>query len=269
MNQFVVASLTISLAVAIGTAAHAQNTNPAPDKARQLAALKKACDTGALSKEECAQRMAGFNAQPSPQARTQTQAQAMQRGTSSNDPNFNPNDPDYDLYAPHSNPNPTAPSRPGAQAPSPSRSGVYRDSQGRYSLTVPDGWSATPASDHSGTLQLTNGPASATVTLMTWAGGGDARPSDVVTGIANTLKADYQNPELAGEGDFQTNGHAAHGLNATGIDSKGIEVAVAIIGIQMRGPNYLSIVSSTPIEQANPVNDQMMKMVRSIRFAGQ
>jgi len=248
------------------------------DNARQLAALKKACDIGAMPPDECQQRMASLNAQPSPQpqapahAHIQTLGEAEQRGRSaSNDPNFNPNDPDYDPYARHSNPNSTAPSNSGAYAPAPapSRTGVYRDSQGRYSLTVPDGWTATPANDTSGTLNLKNGPSWATVTLMTWAGDNAAEPKDIVMGIANDMAPNYQNVKLAGEGDFPANGHPAHGLNATGIDSNGVEVVVAIISVQMRGPNFLSVVTSTPIEQANPVNEQIMKMVRSVRYGGE
>jgi hypothetical protein len=123
--------------------------------------------------------------------------------------------------------------------------------------------------DGSGTLKLANGQATATVTLMTWAGDNAAEPKDVVMGIANDMAPHYQNVKLAGEGDFSANGHPAHGLNATGTDSSGVEVVVAIISVQMRGPNFLSIVTSTPIEQANPVNEQIMKMVRSIRFGGE
>ena len=96
----------------------------------------------------------------------------------------------------------------------------YRDDQGRYSLVVPDGWTARPETDGSGTLQLSRGQAWATVQLMTGTGEGSSRPVDITHAILQDLKSDYQQPQLLGEGDFSSKGHQAHGANATGIDKR-------------------------------------------------
>jgi len=240
--------------------------NAAPNRARQLAALKKACDTGALSQEECQQRMASFNAQSSPQPRAParayalTQGEAAQKGmAASNDPNFDPNDPYLNPSAPSSNPNP----------PAPSRTGVYRDSQGRYSLTVPDGWTTTPARDNSGTLKLTNGPASATVTLMTWAGDNAAKPKDITYAVLDDLAKQYSNGGLGDQGSFKNNGHAAFRAQASGDDSKGARVAALAVSVQIRGKDFISVVMTAPMDQADAAAEQMRQMVQSIRFAGE
>jgi hypothetical protein len=254
------ASLAISLAISTGMAA--QSSSPgtgdaagsqsqgagslatgAPDHARQLAALKKACDTGALSQEECAQRMASLNAQPASQAAPQPGLQPGQM--SSNDPNWNPN------------------------AVAPASSTAYRDGQGRYSLTIPEGWTATPAADGSGTLQLTRDSAWATVTLMTGAGSSASHPKNIAYAILHDMEPKYRDTAMIDENGFKYNGHSAYGAHAGGVDSKGAQVVVTVISVQISGLDFLSVVSSAPTDQARAINDQIMQMLHSIRFAGE
>jgi len=237
-------TLAISLAISTGIGAHAQTTNGTSatdpsDHARQLAALKKACDIGALSKEECAQRMASLNPQPAISSAPQP-AQM-----SSNDPNFNPN------------------------APAPSVSSAYRDNQGRYSLTIPDGWTGTPTTDGSGTLNLARGPVWATVTLMTGAGSSASHPKDITRAILVDMEPKYSDTGILDENGFKYNGHPAYGAHATGVDSNGTHVVVTVVSVQVSGLNFLSVVSSAPTDQAKAVNDQIMQMVHSIHFAGE
>jgi hypothetical protein len=166
----------------------------------------------------------------------------------SNDPNFNPN---------------AGPSQ------GPGSTGMYRDNQGRYSLVVPDGWSATPESNGSGTLQLARGNAWATIALMQGAGDSASRPVDIAHAILQDMQSQYQQAQLVSEGDFENNQHAAHGSNATGIDSHGTRVSVTVISIQARGLSFLSVVSSAPEGQADEINGQILQMVKSIRFGGE
>jgi hypothetical protein len=252
------ACLAITVAIATGIAAHAQNTSQGsgdaagsqnqsagtaatgvPDHARQLAALKKACDTGALSQEECAQRLASLNSQPAPQSASQP-AQM-----SSNDPNWNPN------------------------AAGPASSKSYRDGQGRYSLTIPEGWTATPATDSSGTLQLVRGSAWATVTLMTGAGNSASHPQDITYAVLHDMEPQYRDTAMVDENGFKYNGHSAYGAHASGVDSKGTQVVVTVISVQISGLDYLSIASSAPSDQVKASNNQIMQMLHSIHFAGE
>ena len=256
------ASLAISLAISTAMAVQAQSTSsgsgdaagsqnqgagaPAtgvPDHARQLAALKKACDTGALSQDECAQRMAGLNSQPATQPASQPGPQPGQM--SSNDPNWNPN------------------------SPTPASSGPYRDGQGRYSLTIPEGWTATQAADGSGTLQLARGSIWATVKLKTDAGNSASRPKNIAYGILHDMARQYRDTGMVDENGFKYNGHPAYGVHASGVDSTGTQAIVTVISVQISGLDFLNIVSTAPTDQAKAINDQIMQMLHTIRFAGE
>ncbi len=302
--------LALSIGISAGSAAPAQSSgqssggsgsqqpgtqgNTAPNRARQLAALKKACDTGALSKEECNQRMAAFNAQSGPQYKSQRMSQitAAQRGTPS-DPNYKPadpsfaNDPSYNPNAPNSNPNDSNfnpnppksnpndsnynpnPSNSNFTPSSPLRSGVFRESQGRYSLTVPDGWTATPMNDGSGTLKLSNGPVSATVTLMTWAGNKAAKPKDIAYAVLDDLAKQYPNGGIGDQGGFKNNGHAAFRVQASGDDTGGGRVAALAVSVQISGKDFITVLMTAPMAQADAAADQVRQMVQSIHFAGE
>jgi hypothetical protein len=142
-------------------------------------------------------------------------------------------------------------------------SGVYHDPRGRYSLAVPPGWTAKndPAS---GTLQLASGQTWATVTT-----GSGATPADANSQITSQIQAQYKEFQILNQGDFQNNGHAAHGANATGINPKGVRVSVLVMTIAASGNNYLAIISSAPSDQAQQINGVIMQMVHSVRFGGE
>jgi hypothetical protein len=211
------------------TAAAAQA--PAPPtpsgNSRQVAALQKACATGALNKDECDQRRAQLTAQAQP----------------------------------------TPPSRPPAQSPAPANSGSgrYRDPQGRYSLAVPGGWAVTPPADAgSGNVQLSFGPSWAMLLLSS-----GSQPRDVNHQITQQIQAQYTGFQLLNEGDLQVNGHPAHGSTFTGVNPKGMRVSVLVISINAGSGHFLTVVSSASNDQAKSINDTVMQMAQSIRFAGE
>jgi hypothetical protein len=104
---------------------------------------------------------------------------------------------------------------------------------------------------------------------MEGAGDSASRPVDIAHGILQDMRPQYQQAQLVSEGDFENNRHAAHGSNATGIDSHGAHVSVTVISIQARGLNFLSVVSSAPESEADEINGQILQMVKSIRFGGE
>jgi hypothetical protein len=232
-------SVEHSLKLLTGAAAQAPAA-PAPGgNSRQLAALEKACTTGALSKNECDQRRAQLTAPSQPAEPSPAPAQA----------------------------HPAEPSRAPAQASAPanSGSGMYRDPQGRYSLAVPAGWAVTPPADAgSGNVQLSFGPSWAMVLLS-----GGSQPRDVNHQMTQQIQAQYTGFRLLNEGDLQVNGHPAHGSNATGTNPKGVPVSVLIVSINAGSGHFLTVVSSAPNDQAKNINDTVMQMAQSIRFAGE
>jgi len=219
--------------------AAAASQAPAPaGNARQLAALQNACATGVLSKQECDQRRAQLTAQP---ASTQPQPAAP-------------------IRAPAPPPVPPSPATPAN-----ANAGMYRDPQGRYSLRVPAGWSVTPPADPgAGTVQLSAGPSWA----MFFPSSGSV-PRDVNHQITQQIQAQFTGFQLLNEGDLQVNGHPAHGSTGTGMNPKGMRVSVLIVSISAGSGHFLSVVSSAPNDQAKAVNDTVMQLAQSIRFAGE
>jgi hypothetical protein len=152
-----------------------------------------------------------------------------------------------------------------SSAPSHGNSRTYRDPQGRYTLAVPAGWSVTPPSDAgSGTVQLSSGPSWAM--LMPSSGG---EPRDVNHQVTQQIQAQFKDFQLLNEGDLQVNGHPSHGTTATGINPKGARVSVLVLSINAGSGHYLTVISSSPNDQAKSVNATVMQMAQSIRFGGE
>jgi hypothetical protein len=220
-------SMEHSLKLLTAAAAQAPAPPTPSGNSRQVAALQKACATGALNKDECDQRRAQLTAQAQP----------------------------------------TPPSRPPAQSPAPANSGSgrYRDPQGRYSLAVPGGWAVTPPADAgSGNVQLSFGPSWAMLLLSS-----GSQPRDVNHQITQQIQAQYTGFQLLNEGDLQVNGHPAHGSTFTGVNPKGMRVSVLVISINAGSGHFLTVVSSASNDQAKSINDTVMQMAQSIRFAGE
>jgi hypothetical protein len=83
------------------------------------------------------------------------------------------------------------------------------------------------------------------------------------------IQAQYKQFQVLNEGDFQNNGHAAHGTNATGINPKGARVSVLVVSISAGSGNYLILISSAPNDQAKQINGAVMQIAQSVRFAGE
>jgi hypothetical protein len=153
--------------------------------------------------------------------------------------------------------------QPSGEFPSPggSASGAYHDPQGRYSLAVPSGWNT--ASDN-GNLTLSSGATFVTVATST-----GANSADVNHQIVQQIQAQYQNFQVMNEGDFQDNGHPAHGTNATGINPKGVRASVLVVSIDAGSGHYLVLISSAPNDQAKQINSTVMQIAQSVRFGGE
>lgn len=141
--------------------------------------------------------------------------------------------------------------------------GGFKDPQGRYTLTPPPGWN-TAVDGNAGTATFSQGGSWATV-----ATGSGAEPAAANHQIVLQIQAQYKDFKILNEGDFQNNGHPAHGTNATGINPKGVRVSVLVVSIAAGSSNYLSVISSAPNDQAQQINGVIMQMVNSVRFGGE
>jgi hypothetical protein len=138
--------------------------------------------------------------------------------------------------------------------------GRYQDPHGRYSLNVPPGWTAEPQAD-SGALQVSSGPSWAM--LIT---GGGSVPRDVNHQVTQQIQAQFKDFQLLNEGELQINGHPCHGTTATGINPKSQRVSVLVLSIAAGSGHFLTIISSSPNDQAKTVNATIMQMAQSIQF---
>ena len=96
-----------------------------------------------------------------------------------------------------------------------------------------------------------------------------SQPRDVNHQITQQIQAQYTGFQLLNEGDLQVNGHAAHGSTFTGVNPKGMRVSVLVVSINAASGHFLTVVSSAPNDQAKSVNDTVMQLAQSIRFAGE
>jgi hypothetical protein len=101
--------------------------------------------------------------------------------------------------------------------------------------------------------------------LMT---GGGSVPGDVNHQVTQQIQAQFKGFQLLNEGDLQVNGHPSHGTTATGINPKGERVSVLVLSIGAGSGHFLTVISSSPNDQAKSVNATIMQMAQSIRFAG-
>jgi len=143
--------------------------------------------------------------------------------------------------------------------------GMYRDPQGRYSVAVPAGWSVTPPPDAgAGNVQLSSGPNWLMLLLSS-----GSQPVDINHQVTQQIQAQYTGFRLLNEGDLQVHGHPSHGSNGTGVNPKGVRVSVLIMTISAGGGHFVTVVSNAPNDQAKEVNDTILQVANSIRFAGE
>jgi len=102
---------------------------------------------------------------------------------------------------------------------------------------------------------------------MIVAGGGE--PREVNHQVTQQIQSQFTGFQLLNEGELKINGHPSHGTNATGMNPKGERVSVLVLTIGAGNGHFLTVISSSPNDQAKAANATIMKMAQSIRFAGE
>ncbi len=199
---------------------------------QQLAALQKACAAGVFTPEECAAKrkmLAGG-------------------GNPAND------------YVDYASAAPQAPAQTGGS------SQVYRDPRGRFSVSVPPGWTAAPQGQGGDDgVQISQGSSWAILSPFS----GAKQPGDVVNSLYGQFQQQYKNLKMVDHQPFQLGAHDAAYAMFTGVNPKGVEVSFVISGIHASGANYLAMISNTPVAEAEKVSQLFRDMSLSIRFAGE
>jgi hypothetical protein len=138
----------------------------------------------------------------------------------------------------------------------------YRDPQGRFTVTIPDGWNLQ---SNNGRVQLSSGPSYAVLTT----GSGIAQPADVVNFLAGQFQKQYQNFRLSSQNTFKAGPHdAAFGI-FFGTNGKGEDVVLELVGISAGGDRYLAIIASAPRANVKEASQSFSAIVQSVKFGGE
>jgi hypothetical protein len=197
-------------ALALTVLAPAQTT----DLAHKKAALQKACAAGALTPDECQQRMAALNG--------------------------------------------------SAAAPASTGGGqIYKDPQGRFSITIPSGWTVDTSA---GNLKITRGDAWANFNTQSQAGG----PLKVAQTEALKMEQFMTEPKVLNQGNFTTGAkYPAAGITIGCTISTKSGPAHRIMlfnAIAAGNDNYVVMTSSADYDTGRPMNSELAQAVESIRF---
>lgn len=98
--------------------------------------------------------------------------------------------------------------------------------------------------------------------------GGGGEPREVNHQLTQQIQSQFTAFQLLNEGELQINGHPSHGTNATGVNPKGERVSILVRSISAGSGHFLTVISSSPNDQAKTVNATIMQMAQSIRFGG-
>ena len=213
--------------------------------ARQRAALQKACAAGAISQDECTQRLAALDAQgqqPSQTAQNIGQGNSQVQGrTTSDNPGYNANN---------------APIAGSTQ---------YKEPNGRYSMTIPPGWKLE-ANQAAANLTIRQGEAWAIFSTSY----STQPPLGVIHKEADQMKGMYTSFQPLNDSPFTTQSkHPAAGMTVAAVVPPGKKVVMLYVTQGAGGGNYMTMVSSAPDTQAPQTNGLLMQIFESVRFGGE
>lgn len=239
------------------------NASSASD-AQKLQALEKACSTGALTPDECAQKRAeltGGSSSPSSMQPDATGSSAMP-----------PPMPTSSFASPNGSDSPNAPQSPlsGDALSNPSQSNssanTYNDPQGQFTVLIPQGWTAAPQGNNGITgVQIMQGSSYAVVAPF----GGVSQPSDVVVNLEAQFRKSYQNFTIGQHGPSTLNGLNIAFGKYRGIDAKGVPVSMVLMGIAGPGGHFYMFLTSAHQSDVQSSDTAFNSMLQSLHFTGQ
>ncbi|MGI8509135.1 MAG: hypothetical protein ACR2MQ_07410, partial [Gemmatimonadaceae bacterium] len=138
---------------------------------------------------------------------------------------------------------------------------MYRDPNGRFSVTVPSGWNAAPQGDG---VVVTKG---SSYVLMSPFDGGRS-PHDVVAALSQQYSSQWRNLTSAGRGDFTLGWQPASYEMFSGTSPKGIPAVLRIAGVIAPGGQAYAVLGSAPQSEFADVKSALQSIDASITFPG-
>jgi hypothetical protein len=230
----------------------------------QLQALKRACDAGVFTPQECQAKLAALS-----------EAGGPDEGSNGNQSVYQSNDP-TPPPAQSGGQNTWRNNSDSGQATT-GGGNLYEDSQGAFSVMIPQGWSAKANRGCFGPDQnCSRGAAGVNINSpgKSWAFvapfSGDARrPTDVVNAVAEHVRSELQNFEV-----LQNDPDKLNGLNIAighfaGVNQDGEAVSLVVIGIAAPGGRFFVAESYVPQSELQTAGPALSSMPGTLRFAGQ
>ena len=256
----------LNAAASASAAAGKQSSAASAADAQKLQALETACKSGVLSPEECAAKRAALTgAAPVPDATQQAliTAPADAPAAALNAASGSAPMPDNSGGAQAGNAGNSS-----SAAPMTANSGTtYNDPQGAFSITVPQGWTATPQGDNgAGGVQISQGANWAMIAPFA----NVKQPSDVIINLERQFQRQYKNFTIGQHGPSKFNGHLdmAYAMYS-GVNQKGVSVSMVILGIAAPQGRFFAVLSSVPQPDTQGANQAFSSIVQSLHFTGE
>ena len=207
----------------------------ASSTAKQRAAIQRACANGTLSQDECTQKLA-----------------ALQGGSQAGPPNTTQQ--------------PSAEGAPAMSGGGMAGGRQVKESHGRFTMTVPQGWNVQMSAD---SIKITQGDNWAIFETMSKQG----EPLQVAQGQASQMQSMYTSWQVFNQGPFTTTLHhpaAGVTVGATVSTKTGPKQVVMLFAAQGAGSgNFVTMTCSSDQATAATMNPMLLQAFNSIRFAGE
>jgi hypothetical protein len=142
-----------------------------------------------------------------------------------------------------------------------SRTNLFRDKQGRFTVEVPPGWTAEVLNED--TVQIAAPPAYVTIlTLQT-----TANAQDICSQLTAQIHSQWQGLQVVREGQITISGRPAYAVVFTGTNPRGVFSALRIVGISLGSRGY-ALMFSVPGEQFNAVKSALDEIEHSFAVTG-
>jgi hypothetical protein len=139
---------------------------------------------------------------------------------------------------------------------------TYQDPPGRFTLVVPDGWTAAPQDTGGmGGVQLRR---DATWMLIGPFGGASDR-RDAVSQLTEQFRAQYRTLAPVKSGDFKVGGQPAVYATFDAVNSRGARIVLTLAGVDSPSAGVFVVISAAPQREAataQPVLDRIRETVR-------
>jgi len=290
MTVSTIAATLFPMGMLVQAGAQGNPAGSSASNADKINMVKKACANGALTKEECAAKIAALQGGASAGGNASAPGNAWGRGNASprnnvaqgsstaggagggaagssdvimsnspeppgqSGPEFHQVDPDI---------NPTHRILEEQTRQRLAQPTSYHDPKGRFSFMVPAGWKMEPQGrDGEDGVMISNGASWAMIGPY----GGVQDTVDLVESLASQYQSEYQDYNMGDHGSLQVNGHDAAYAAFSGVNSNGEHMGMRYGGVSAGQGHFLGVAVFIPHGEIPNVDPQIKDLFMSISF---